>query len=250
MRRTGRLLFLVWLIFLSGSCRYSETPQSDPADRDKAVGQADSDLPVVTGEMVAVASWYGHPYHGRRTSNGEIYDMDLLTAAHRTWPFHTLVRVTHLGNGRSVLVRINDRGPFVEGREIDLSREAASRLNMIEEGTARVRLEILADQKGPVPPGTTMPPTVGVGVETPPDLSRSPSTNRYRLQLGAFSSEKNALRLLDRLQQTVDIARFQVVSGSDYFRVLSKDCHDEAEAERLRHRLVGLGFSVVLRSCD
>ena len=92
---------------------------------------------VETGE----ASWYGQPFHGRTTASGERYDMNQLTAAHKTLPFGTVVTVTHLGNGRSVTVRINDRGPFVKQRIIDLSRAAARKLGMVEAGVARVRVE-------------------------------------------------------------------------------------------------------------
>ena len=91
-----------------------------------------------------IASWYGHPYHGRRTSNGEVYDMGKLTAAHLSLPFHTWVRVTNLDNKKSVEVRINDRGPFIKRRIIDLSREGAKRIGMIGPGTARVRVRVVA----------------------------------------------------------------------------------------------------------
>lgn len=90
-----------------------------------------------------LASWYGRRFHGRVTANGETYDMNALTAAHPTLPFGSLVRVVNLQTGQSRVVRINDRGPFVEGREIDLSRETASRLGMGKSGLAHVRLELL-----------------------------------------------------------------------------------------------------------
>ena len=90
------------------------------------------------------ASWYGHPYHGRAAANGEIYDMEKLTAAHRTLPFGTSVRVTNLGNGKSVDVRIIDRGPFVAGRIIDLSHAAAEVIEMIGPGVAQVRVDTLS----------------------------------------------------------------------------------------------------------
>ena len=90
-----------------------------------------------------LASWYGEPFHGRRTANGETYDMNAATAAHPTLPFGALVRVVNPQTGRSRVVRINDRGPFVEGREIDVSYEAACRLGMQDQGLARVRLELL-----------------------------------------------------------------------------------------------------------
>ena len=90
-----------------------------------------------------VASWYGKPFHGRTTANGERYDMSKMTAAHRTLPFDVMVRVTNLDNGRSVKVRINDRGPFVDGRIIDLSRAAAKKLDLYRPGTGPVRIEVV-----------------------------------------------------------------------------------------------------------
>lgn len=89
------------------------------------------------------ASWYGKPYHGRQTASGEKYNMNDLTAAHRTLPFGTKVKVTRLDNGRSVVVRINDRGPFVRNRVIDLSRKSAQKIDMINDGIADVRVEII-----------------------------------------------------------------------------------------------------------
>lgn len=101
------------------------------------------DLRVARSEIHGIASWYGDPFHGERTSNGEVYDMHAMTAAHRTLPFQTVVRVHNLDNGKKTRVRVNDRGPFVKGRIIDLSRAAAQRIDMVRPGTARVRLEIL-----------------------------------------------------------------------------------------------------------
>jgi rare lipoprotein A len=89
------------------------------------------------------ASWYGHPYHGRRAANGEVYDMEKLTAAHRTLPFETWVRVENLTNDKTVEVRITDRGPFVDGRIIDLSHAAARQIEMIGPGVAPVRLRVI-----------------------------------------------------------------------------------------------------------
>ena len=99
---------------------------------------------TVVRSLSGVASWYGGRFHGRKTANGERYDMHKLTAAHKTLPFGTKVRVTNSRTGQSVVVRINDRGPFVGSRVIDLSRGAASAVGMIEAGVARVKLEILS----------------------------------------------------------------------------------------------------------
>ena len=90
-----------------------------------------------------MASYYAHKFHGRRTANGEIYDMEKLTAAHRTLPFNTKVRVTNLSNGKSVVLRINDRGPFKSGRIIDVSLRAARDLGFISDGIVKVRVKAL-----------------------------------------------------------------------------------------------------------
>jgi len=99
--------------------------------------------PGPTPPIIGIASYYGKEHHGKRTANGEIFDMNQLTAAHPSLPFGIKVRVTHLSNGRSVVVRINDRGPIVAGRIIDLSLAAAERLEMVEAGIVRVKVEVL-----------------------------------------------------------------------------------------------------------
>lgn len=103
--------------------------------------------PKPTNVQVGVASYYAHKYQGRTTANGEVFDMNKLTAAHRTLPFGTILRVTHLGNDHSVVVRVNDRGPYVTGRIIDLSLAAASELGMIQSGLAQVRVEVLEQRQ-------------------------------------------------------------------------------------------------------
>ncbi len=97
----------------------------------------------VTSQETGLASYYGHQYHGRTTANGETYDENAMTAAHRTLPFGTRVRVTNLENGKEVLLRINDRGPFVEGRIIDVSWRAAQDLDFVREGVVKARVEVL-----------------------------------------------------------------------------------------------------------
>jgi rare lipoprotein A len=93
--------------------------------------------------QTGTASWYGEPFHGRTTASGERYDMNDLTCAHKTLPFGTRIRVQNLDNGRSVTLRVNDRGPFVEGRIVDVSRRAAQELGMMGPGTARVRITVV-----------------------------------------------------------------------------------------------------------
>lgn len=102
-------------------------------------------LPATAATLIdGVASWYGPGFNGRKTASGEIFNTNQLTAAHKTLPFGTSVRVTNLENGRSVVVRINDRGPYVGSRVIDLSHAAAVQIGMIEDGTAKVKIEVLA----------------------------------------------------------------------------------------------------------
>ena len=136
------------------------------------------------------ASWYGVPYHGRPSASGEIFDMETLTAAHRTLPFQTWVEVTNLSNGKQVDVRITDRGPFVRGRIIDLSMAAARNLDMVRAGTARVRLKVIAP-----PPGN--PPRANALVISP-DGPQAP-TAHYAVQAGAFSDRSRAEALRDSL---------------------------------------------------
>ncbi|NGP54146.1 septal ring lytic transglycosylase RlpA family protein [Thioalkalivibrio sp. XN8] len=137
-----------------------------------------------------VASWYGTKFHGRLTSSGEPYDMYAMTAAHKTLPLPSYVRVTHLGNGRSVIVRVNDRGPFIGERIIDLSYAAAVRLGMQEEGTALVDVEIVG-------PGTTAA-TAPAGK---PAATATAVAGPVWLQVGAFSDADNAARLEARLAE-------------------------------------------------
>lgn len=99
-----------------------------------------------------IASWYGDPYHGRQTASGEVFDMEQMTAAHRAWAFGTIVNVRNLDNGRTVLVKINDRGPFVRGRIIDLSRGAAREAGMLDAGLAKVKLTVVSAPAHPPPP--------------------------------------------------------------------------------------------------
>jgi rare lipoprotein A len=151
--------------------------------------------PAIPGEYTeeGVASWYGFPFQGRRTSNGEVYEMHEMTAAHRTLPFNALVRVTNLDNGKQTQVRINDRGPFVANRVIDLSLAAAQAIEMTGPGTARVRLEVIA---GP-----------------------NPKLGFFGVQVGAFVSPDNAERLradLSGRYSAVNIVRFDSPNGLFY----------------------------------
>lgn len=126
-----------------------------------------------------IASWYGPGFHGKSTASGEKYNQYEMTAAHKILPLGTNVRVTHLGNGKSIIVRVNDRGPFVGDRIIDLSREAANRLALVGSGTARVRVQSLGD--------------------VPQITSAGNVKGDFYIQAGAFAKKENALKLIENL---------------------------------------------------
>jgi rare lipoprotein A len=159
-----------------------------------------------------VASWYGEDFHGRSTANGETYNMHALTAAHKTLPIPTWVEVTNLENDRRVIVKVNDRGPFVAGRIIDLSYAAATELDMIRAGTARVEVRALGVPVGGALPGTQVaaareaeprprPRFSLISEAAAADLdSRTQAVPQVFAQVGAFSSRENADRLVGRLR--------------------------------------------------
>jgi rare lipoprotein A len=205
-----------------------------------------------------VASWYGHPYHGRRTSNGEIYDMDQLTAAHLSLPFGTWVRVTNLENRRSVDVRINDRGPFLKDRVIDLSRAAAQAIQMTGPGTARVRVEVVGLPGKPYeaavsqPAAPTLvsynpsasPPDVGdgasqQGAEDDSGPQGCPPGSFYAVQVGSFRELENAERMRGKMTDLYGVARMVAVTTAHgtLYRVVVGQLGDAAAAQRLREDL-------------
>jgi rare lipoprotein A len=174
-----------------------------------------------------VASWYGPDFHGGNTSSGEPYDMYAMTAAHRTLPLPTYARVTNLKNGRSVVVRINDRGPFVANRIIDLSYTAAAKLDMLREGTTLVEVRALT-------PGAVEPPT-RVAELPPPALY---------VQAGAFAEPDNAQRLVARLQAAGLTSAFvlsPLIGKSRLFRVRLGPVNSVAEFDQLAAQLAALG---------
>ncbi len=209
------------LLFFAAGCRHRHetTPPTSqgipppvPGVTPPATGAPGSTAGSTLQGEEGIASWYGIPYHGRRTASGEIYDMYKMTAAHRTLPFGTQVRVHDLDNGRDVTVRINDRGPFVEGRIIDLSKAAAQAMGM--PGLARVRLEI-----------------VGLG--------ETPEAPVFAVQVGAFRDPANAGRLKSLIEARyapVEIQSFDRGDGM-FYRVRVGHENSEAAAQELAARI-------------
>jgi len=145
-----------------------------------------------------VASWYGNKFHGRLTSNQEVYDMHAMTAAHKSLPLPSYVRVRNLRNNKSVIVRVNDRGPFVDNRIIDLSYSAARKIDMIKDGTSLVEVEAISFDK---PAGNrVVRQTTAQPARRPPPATEPTISNQVFVQVGAFGSRENAQRRLGSLR--------------------------------------------------
>lgn len=194
-----------------------------------------------------IASWYGDPYHGRRAANGEIYDMEKLTAAHRTLPFGTWVRVKNLSNGRTVEVRIQDRGPFVHRRIIDLSRAAAREIEILGPGTAKVRLTVIAPPAIRESVAPSLPPSLSPAL--PPALPFA-RAELFAIQIGAFQDRTKAEFLSVSMKERYGVARIVIREGRPpSYRVLigQEDSNEKANGLAERMRLAGTdGFVVRL----
>ena len=201
-----RYLVLFWAVVILFGCAHKRHARlaGTPPPAVARVGDTESGL----------ASWYGHPYHGRPAANGEIYDMEKLTAAHRTLPFDTWVRVTNLGNRKSVDVRIIDRGPFIDGRIIDLSHAAAREIDMIGPGVVQVRMEVIR-------------------------ISAARGASLFAVQVGVFRDRRNAERVRAGMAARYGSARLVPRPGSPaMWRVLVGTESSEDGASRLSDRII------------
>ncbi|MFC1602139.1 septal ring lytic transglycosylase RlpA family protein [Pseudomonadota bacterium] len=179
-----------------------------------------------------LASWYGNKFHGRRTSSGETYDMYGMTAAHKTLPLPTYARVTSLENGRNVVVKINDRGPFHGNRIIDLSYTAASKLGILAKGTGMVEVVALSSRQ-PVPPA-------------PRQIRADGKKPSLYIQIGAFSNRYNANQLAKRLANSLDRSirvKQSYSNGNEVFRVQVGPLLNTEQADNLSEKLAQLGIS-------
>jgi rare lipoprotein A len=177
--------------------------------------------------QTGIASWYGGDFHGRQTSNGEIYDMNKLTAAHPSLPFNSIVEVENVENQKRVLVRINDRGPFLKNRIIDLSYKAALRLDLADVGTAQVNLRLVR------------------GNATPAPVARVVIC--YYLQLGAYSQRMNALAMLERLKDILPELHFDVVEENGLYKIVSEKSIALEKIQDLKERLSGMKIPCFLK---
>ncbi len=227
----------------AGTIDVSQIPDAVPKDEPRSrYGNPDSY--VVMGKRYhvrstsrgyverGIASWYGSKFHGRRTSSGETYDMYAMTAAHTTLPLPTYARVTNLENGRSIVVKINDRGPFHDNRIIDLSYTAASKLGILEKGTGMVEVVAL----DPSRPASSRPE---------PRRADGKKPGLY-LQVGAFSNRYNADRLAQRLANTLDRTirvKRSLHNDNEVFRVQVGPLVSVAQADLLTEKLARQGIT-------
>jgi rare lipoprotein A len=192
----------------------STAPQPGARNTPSSADLAEPVLPPGAAPLeteVGLASWYGPPYDKRRGSNGEIYNMHAMTAAHRTLPLGSIVRVTNLNTGQRALVRITDRGPFIPGRIVDLSLAAAKKLDVYRPGIARVKLEVME---------TSAPIDIG---------------GKWAVQIGGFPGEKAADKLADHLKRryhTAKVQSFSSPAGDWWIRVRVPD-DDRQRAQKL-----------------
>jgi rare lipoprotein A len=207
-----RIVIAVALLAALAGCGHKRTTRRIPVTS-RAPRPAKLPDPPPGYTETGVASWYGVPYHGRVAANGEIYDMEQLTAAHRTLSFNTWVRVENLTNRKTVDVRITDRGPFIGGRIIDISHAAARAIDLIGPGTATVRVEIL---RGPPKPEPAV----------------------FAVQVGAFRERSNADRVRDRMAARYGAAQVVRRAGNpDLWRVLVGAEGSEDAASALAARI-------------
>lgn len=222
--RTARTCFVLALLLVSAMLFTEGFP--DTIERSIVVGAASggsaAENRLFSFFASGTASWYGGIFHGRKTANGEIFDKNAMTAAHRNLPFGTIVLVRNLANGKEALVRINDRGPFVKDRIIDLSEAAGRALDMLRTGTAEVVLYLMKTgipSKAEKPAEDSLGATMGI---TSGPSATSAISTMCRIQAGSFSVRANAEALVARLTSKglVPFVEVAVVNGKTLYRVL------------------------------
>ena len=238
MRSLLAALSAVLILAACGGKRPPATSPAPPGGKVKASQKPYTVLgkryePLRTHEgftQEGVASWYGKDFHGKKTSNGEVYDMHAMTAGHKTLPLGVFVKVRNKENGRETVVRVNDRGPFVKNRIIDLSYSAAKTLGVDAKGTAPVRIEALGYKAGGASEGYKAPETYDSGT--------------YSVQVGAFQFQDNATRLADQLRKVHGYAevRAAMVNGEQFYRVQAGKFSSLHEAEEAEARFSDQGY--------
>ena len=190
-----------------------------------------------------VASWYGRKFHGERTSTGEVYDMFAMTAAHPTLPLPSYARVTNVATGRSVVVRVNDRGPFLHERIMDLSYAAAHRIGIAQKGSGEVEIEAIVPGAAARVAAAPLPPVAAVPEPLAPPVENAPpgAAPGFVVQLGAFANYANARNFLEHVQNQLASAQVEakVRQVNGLFKVYVGPYRERDEARRVGERLEG-----------
>lgn len=237
MKIKYRIIIYILICLSASACSVKRVPVEVKMPLpEKGIPEKKEDFYVINGERyypipsaagfteTGIASWYGDDFHGKRTANGEVYDMHMKTAAHTVLPFNTYVRVTNLNNKKYTIVRINDRGPFVKGRIIDLSYTAAKEIDLVGPGTTKV--EVTALNKNQIDPGIR--------------------EGTFTVQVGAFSEQANAQRLADKLKilyDYVNITEYTDMNNRRFYRLHVSRTHTLDNAMEARKKLEELGFN-------
>jgi rare lipoprotein A len=228
-------VLIILLFFVAGGCGRAPQPKMKPGEPRpyKVMGKWYKPIPDSKGyKEKGIASWYGSDFHGKKTANGEIYDMHAMTAAHKTLPLGTVVRVKNLDNGSQAEMRINDRGPFVRGRIIDLSYAGAKKLGVVGPGTARVTVTAL---------GT---PSKSKKAGTPAYIPGDYYTGNFTIQIGAFTVKKNAERLKGKLSGTYKNVHITPYDDGTrvFYRVRLGQCSTLDTAKGYESEMIEKGF--------
>jgi len=241
---TGYLL----VASLLSSCTGVHRPMSVPSAGGPRPDTSGAEPPP-SRVQVGIASWYGKGFHGRLTASGEVYDMYQATAAHRTADLGTYALVTNLGNGQTVRLRINDRGPFKRNRILDLSYEAARQLDMVRAGSARVKVAFLDESLPPMTPAV-IPISVAQGESRFTAVSQTLGAQPLAVQAGAYRDQYNAVRVhktLTAVYPNVWIAMAPEIS-QPLHRVRLGPFQNRAEAERVVQEVTARGYAAVIVS--
>lgn len=240
--RQKLFFFLVVAILFLSFCSPKRGVKSEPAREREKEREIINMRPIRENILqTGMASWYGKDFHGKRTANGEIFDMNKLTAAHKELPFNTIVEVENLENHKKVIVRINDRGPFIKERIIDLSYKAARRIGFEKKGTAMVSLRLINPQDIKIT-------NYGESISNmPPDNFKEDKDAWYYIQAGAFSNESNARMMLQRLGMALPAIPFRIYFQDDLFKVISEQFFPRSKAEYLKRSLENDGIEVFIK---
>ncbi len=232
-----RIIISLLICLTISACSYKRPPvEVNIPVPSKSIPEKKEDYYIIDGEryypidsakgfvQTGIASWYGDDFHGKKTANGEVYDMNKKNAAHTILPFNTYVKVTNLSNKRYTIVRINDRGPFVKERIIDLSFAAAKEIDLVDPGTTKV--EVVALDKNQIAPG------IREGI--------------FTVQIGAFAEQANAQRLADKLKvlyEYVNITEYTDMNNKRFYRLHVSRTHTLDNAMDAKKKLEEIGFT-------